>query len=82
MVTDAVLDWLFSLIDWMVNQVPSANLPFTLSLDWMGQMNYFIPITEMFGLFTLMFAFGGVFIPTSLIVWLLVGVIRGGNPKA
>jgi len=65
----------------IVDSLPNA--PATpLDLGWIRDMNYFLPISEMFGLFVIMFALGGPFIGTSLIIWWFVGVVRGGATKA
>lgn len=82
MVTDAVIDWFFDLVDWLVAGVPSSSLPFTVSLSWISDMNYFLPITEMFNLMILFLLLGGPMAGTSLVIWVLVGIIRGGATKA
>lgn len=82
MVTDALLDWLFGLVEWMLEPIHVADMPVTLSLGWISDMNYFLPISEMFQLFAAIFLLGGPFIGTSLVVWVLVGVLRGGATKA
>lgn len=82
MITEAVLNWLFGLVDWAISGVPTTEVPVTLSLSWLTDINYFIPVSEMFSLFMALFLLGGPFLATSLIVWLVVGVLRGGSPKA
>ena len=82
MVIDAVIDWFLDLVDWLVAGVPSTSIPLSISLSWITDMNYFLPITEMFGLFLSIFILGGPMAATSLIIWVLVGILRGGATKA
>lgn len=83
MVTDAILDWWFGLVGWLLDLLPTNQMPGgTMTLSMMGQLNYFLPITEMFQLFASMFALGGVFASSSLVIWVLLGIIRGGQTKA
>lgn len=82
MVTDAILEWFFGLCDWLVTLLPKNPLPQGINLSWISDMNYFLPISEMFGLFTVVFALGGTFAGASLIIWVVVGIVRGGSTKA
>lgn len=82
MVTDGILDWFFGLMDWLITGVPTSEIPVTLSLGWISEMNYFLPIADMFAVFGALFLLGGPFAATSLIIWLVVGVLRGGSPKS
>jgi hypothetical protein len=85
MVTDSVLDWFFGLWNWMFGQASSltAGMPRSLvDFTFMGDMNYFLPVSEMFALFSAFFLLGGPMMGFSLIVWFLVGVLRGGSPKS
>lgn len=82
MVTDFILQLWFGLVDWFLGLLPTDPLPQGLTLGWLMDMNYFLPVSEMFGLLVLMFAMGGPFIAASLIIWLVVGVARGGQTKA
>jgi hypothetical protein len=82
MVTDAILDWWFGLCNWLVTLMPVNPLPHGVDLSWISDMNYFLPISEMFGLFSVVFALGGVFAGSSLIIWVVVGIVRGGSTKA
>lgn len=82
MVTDAILDWIFGLLNWLVSLLPHDPLPHTIDFSWISDMNYFLPISEMYTLFSLVFALGGTFAGTSLIIWVIVGVVRGGSTKA
>lgn len=83
MVTDAVLDWWFGLVGWLLDLLPTDTSPVAnINLSWITDMNYFLPISEMFGVFIGLVSLGGVFAGSSLIIWVLVGIIRGGNAKA
>lgn len=83
MVTDAVLDWFFDLVDWLISGMPDLELPKNImDLSWIRDINYFLPISEMYALFAAFFLLGGPMAATSLIIWFLVGVLRGGSPKS
>lgn len=83
MVTDFVLTWWFNLCDWVVSLFPNNPMPGSgISFSWIGNANYYLPINEMFGLWFAMFSLGGTFVGTSLVVWVLVGIMRGGSTKA
>jgi len=78
-----ILDWWFDLVDWFVGLFPTDPMPGGgINLSWMSDVNYFLPVTEMFGLFLSMFLLGGTFVGTSLVIWVLVGILRGGSTKA
>lgn len=83
MIFDALIEWFFDLVGSGVDTLPDAQrLPFNFSLEWISDINYFLPISEMFGFFLSMFLLGGPFIATSLVIWIVVGLIRGGPTKA
>lgn len=84
MITDALLDLLGTLTGWVAGMLPAddkvgaANLGFQI----FSGANYFFPLAELsavvLGILALGLPLGGV----SLVIWLLVGVVRGGSPKA
>lgn len=83
MVIDAIITWWFDLVKSFVSSFPDTPLPTNeLNFSWISDMNYFLPISEMFGLFTAMFALGGAAVGTSLVIWVFVGILRGGSTKA
>jgi hypothetical protein len=85
MVTDAVVDWFFDLVDWLMGLgtgMTSGMPRELLDFSFMGDMNYFLPVAEMFALFSAFFLLGGPMMGFSLIVWFLVGVLRGGQSKS
>lgn len=83
MVTDAVLDWWFDLVEWFVSLFPDNPMPGDgLNFGWLGDANYFLPLSEMFGVWFALFSLGGTFVGTSLVVWVLIGILRGGATKA
>jgi hypothetical protein len=82
LVTDSILDWIFGLANWLVSLMPQNPMPQGVNLGWISDINYFLPVSEMFQLFTVMFGLGGVFAGASLIIWVVVGIVRGGSTKA
>lgn len=83
MVTDAILDWFFDLVEWLISGIPDLDLPRNvLDFSWIADINYFLPISEMYSLFLSFFLLGGPMAATSIIIWFVVGVLRGGSPKS
>jgi hypothetical protein len=82
MIVDSILSWWFGFCHWLISLFPTNPMPQGVNLGWISDMNYFLPISEMFGLFTIFFAFGGPFAGASLIIWIVVGIVRGGSTKA
>lgn len=82
-VTDAIISWFTGLVNWFVDLIPTnASLPQQLDFSAFGSADYFFPVHEMFGTFLLFFILGGPFAATSMIVWVFVGILRGGSTKA
>lgn len=81
-VTDFFLDLFFGMANGTLDGLPDDPFPQGFDLGWIRDMNYFLPIGEMFGLFIIFFALGGPFVASSLIIWAVVGVLRGGSTKA
>lgn len=82
MITDFLLNLFYDLVNGALDGLPADPFPQGFDLGWISDMNYFLPIGEMFGLFVIFFALGGPFIASSLIIWAVVGVLRGGATKA
>lgn len=84
MIIDAILDWIFARLEWLVGLLPEpGDLGWAhLDFSWITDLNYFLPISEMFGLFMSVIALGGPMAVVSLMLWVFVGVIRGGSPKS
>lgn len=84
MVTDMILDVFFAALVEVVTMVLPGGEPLVppVGFSFITDVNYFLPITEMFVLFATVFAFGGPLALASIAVWLVVGVLRGGSTKA
>lgn len=82
MITDFLLDLFFGMANGALDTLPADPFPQGFNLGWIADINYFLPVAEMFGLFIIFFALGGPFIASSLIIWAVVGVLRGGSTKA
>lgn len=82
MVTDAVIDWFLGLVEWVASLIPDTDILLGVDLSFITDLNYFLPIGEMFTLFSSVFSIGGPLAAASLIIWLVVGVLRGGATKA
>jgi hypothetical protein len=83
MVIDAIMDWWLTVVQGFLSNFPDDPLAdLGIDLSFITALNYFLPIGEMWGLFVIIFSLGGVLASTSLIIWILVGIIRGGSTKA
>jgi len=79
-----ILDVFFQALVEVVNMVLPGGTPLTppAGFSFITDVNYFLPISEMFVLFGTVFAFGGPLAVASIAIWLVVGVLRGGDSKA
>lgn len=83
-ITDFLLDVLQNVVNWVATLLPvdtvlgSQNLGFQI----FNGANYFFPLSEMGTVVLGIIALGLPLAGVSLVVWLVVGVIRGGSPKA
>jgi hypothetical protein len=82
MITDFFLTMFENLSNFFLDGLPDDPFPAGFTLGWIADINYFLPVAEMFGLFIVFFALGGPFVASSLIIWFVVGVLRGGSAKA
>lgn len=82
MITDYLLNLFYDLANGALDTLPNNPFPQGFNLGWISDINYFLPVSEMFGLFVIFFALGGPFVASSLIIWAVVGVLRGGATKA
>jgi hypothetical protein len=83
-ITDFLLDLLEGLVNWMASLLPtdtvfgSQNLGFQI----FSGANYFFPFAELSAVLLGVIALGLPMAGVSLVLWLLVGVIRGGGAKS
>lgn len=84
MITDFLLDLLEGLVNWVAGLLPTdtvfgaQNLGFTI----FSGANYFFPLAELGAVILGILALGLPLAGVSVLIWLLVGVVRGGSPKA
>lgn len=84
MITDFLLDLLENLLNWVAGLLPvdtvlgSENIGFQI----FSGANYFFPLAELSAVILGIIALGLPMAGVSLVLWLLVGVIRGGGAKA
>lgn len=84
MITDALISWFSTPLLWLAGLLPAAGADpmsnWSTVLAYMGDLNYFLPIGEVFaftlGVFVVFPALAGV----SLAAW-LVAMIRGGSSR-
>lgn len=83
-----VLEWLLDMIEgvlvWIAGLLPEwTDDPFSgwgQVLDHLTDLNYFLPISELFG-FSLAFFTGLIPLVTVTVVFWLVALIRGGSSR-
>lgn len=84
MITDFLLDLLGNIVSWVADLLPTDTVLGSQNIGFQifSGANYFFPLAELatviLGLLTLTLPMAVV----SLVLWLLVGVIRGGSSKA
>jgi hypothetical protein len=83
-ITDFLLDLLEGLVNWIASLLPvdtvlgSENIGFQI----FSGANYFFPLAELSAVILGIIALGLPMAGVSLVLWLLVGVIRGGGAKS
>jgi hypothetical protein len=82
MIVDYLLEWFYGLCNTLIDGLPNNPFPADFDLGFIRDINYFLPVSEMFELFIVFFALGGPFVASSMIIWIVVGIGRGGSTKA
>jgi hypothetical protein len=83
-ITDFLLDLLEGLVNWLASLLPvdtilgSENIGFQI----FSGANYFFPLAELSVVVLGVIALGLPMAGVSLVIWLLVGVVRGGGAKS
>lgn len=84
MIADFFWTLVHGLLDTVVTSMPEDNPLSTTNVDWsmLSAINYFLPVSEMAGLLGSFMLLGIPFGLVTLGIWIFVGVVRGGAPKA
>lgn len=84
MITDFLLDLLEGLVSWVAGLLPTDDVMGGRSLGFQifSGANYFFPLSELGAVILGIVALGLPLAGVSVVIWLLVGVVRGGSPKA
>lgn len=84
MITDALLDLLEGLVAWIAGMLPTDTVlgEQNLGFQIFSGANYFFPVAELGTVLLGIMALGVPMAGVSLVLWLLVGVLRGGSAKA
>ena len=85
MIVEWLLDAVQAVVVWLGGLFPDVNLNDTLSgwgtvLSYLGDLNYFLPIAEVFAVTLAVFMIFPALMGTSLLAW-LVALIRGGSSR-
>jgi len=86
MITDWFVDLWVSFCQSIANGLPDDS-PFDPAVEganWemFSTMNYFLPVSELLSVFAGVFLLGGPMAIITLVIWVLIGVVRGGNARA
>lgn len=84
MITDFLLDLLEGLVNWVGGLLPTDTVLGSQNVGFQifSGANYFFPLAEMGTVILGIMALGLPLAGVSVLIWLLVGVVRGGSPKA
>ena len=84
MITDFFLDLFSSGAETVVGKLPEATTnPDVSGLGtWLADINYFLPLGEVASAVLTVIALGPAFVVATLANWLVIGVLRGGSPRA
>lgn len=84
MITDFLLDLLEGLVNWVAAMLPTDTVLGAQNIGFQifSGANYFFPLAELSVVLLGIFALGLPMAGVSLVLWLLVGVLRGGSAKA
>lgn len=85
MITDAIIQWIIEAVVWLMDLLPEQELDtegIVTAWSQFGALNYFLPIGELMMFVIGAYLVGPAFLAVTLVQWLLVGVVRGGDTKA
>lgn len=84
MITDFLLDLLENVLSWVASLLPTDTVLGSQNIGFQifSGANYFFPVSELASVLLGLFALGLPMAVVSLVLWLLVGVLRGGSSKA
>lgn len=84
MITDFFLGLLEGLVSWVAGLLPTDDVTGGTSIGFQifSGANYFFPLAELGAVILGVMALGLPLAGVSVLIWLLVGVVRGGSPKA
>lgn len=84
MITDFLLDLLEGLVNWVAAMLPTDTVLGSQNIGFQifSGANYFFPVAELASVLLGLIALGLPMALVSLVLWLLVGVLRGGSAKA
>lgn len=85
MIVDLLLDLIFGLLGLISDLLPSWSPAafmdsWSLVVDNMAALNYFLPIGELFGITVAVFLVWPSMMMASIVAW-LIALIRGGNAR-
>jgi hypothetical protein len=84
-ITDSVVSWLAGFASWIGTTFPYSPMSIPdvgMIAGYLGDLNYFLPIAEVMSAVLAVTMVGPFFLATTLLTWLAVGVVRGGNARA
>lgn len=84
MITDFFITLFEGILSWIASMIPSdlALYDQPISLDVFADMNYFLPLAELSGVLGSFMFLIVPFASITIILWIAIGVVRGGDPRA
>lgn len=78
------MDLLQGLVNWVADLLPTDSVfgDQNIGFQIFSGANYFFPLAELGSVILGIIALGLPLAGVSVLIWLLVGVLRGGSPKA
>lgn len=85
-ITDFLIDMWVNFCNWFASLLPTTS-PFDVAqsgASWgmFSAMDFYLPVHELMSVFAAVFLLGGPMMLVTLVIWVAVGVIRGGATRA
>jgi hypothetical protein len=84
-VTDHIIAWLCAAANWLASLLPDSDLGLpdgAVVAGYLDDLNYFLPIAETMTAVGAVILLGPAFLIATIAVWITVGIVRGGSPRA
>lgn len=84
MIIDLLLEWVEAVLDWVIGLFPVTDFDpvayLSTALSYVSDIDYFLPLHEVFGVVVAVLLIFPVFAGVSLVLW-IVALLRGGSAR-